>query len=335
MNLSSKAWVILLATTLGGGAIACSSGGGGDGSGEGGSGDTKTGGKGGGTGKTGGTSGKTGGTSGKTGGTSGKTGGTSGSTTGGTGGGTGGTGGGTGGTAAGGTGGTSKTGGAGGTTPPASAGVAIFSGKTMTFEKLVPGDATPGYTYVTADGTAGTVNIVPVTDPALPADVKYALESVNPAIPTFSNVIYGFNFRVNESAMQWNWFDVSAYAGFRYWAKAKFPAVPNLKGAQFNNILYAAGQWPSAPTDPLSMKGTCADPTGVACEPNVSITKTIVTAGWTKYTIPFADMMAATAIDGIDLKKVGRVDMLHSSSGAAVTFSITGIELVTAAQLLE
>ncbi len=330
MKLSSTAWVYLFAATLGGGAIACSSGGGD--SGEGGSGD-KTGGKGGGTGKTGGTSGKTGGTSGKTGGTSGsKTGGTSGGT-GGASGGTGGTAvtGGTGGKATGGAGGTST----GGTSVPATAGVAIFSGKTMTFETLVPGDATPGYTYVTANGTAGTVNIVAVNDPALPTGTKYALESVNPAIPAFANVIYGFNFRVNESASQWNWFDASPYKGFRYWAKAAFPAVPNLKGAQFNNILYAAGQWPSAPTDPTSMKGTCIDPTGAACEPNIAILKTILTAGWTKYTIPFDDMMAAAAVNGLDFKKVGRVDMLHSSSGAAVTFSITGIELLTAAQLLE
>jgi hypothetical protein len=334
MKLSSKAWVILLATSLGGGAIACNSGGGGGGSGgsgEGGSGDTKTGGKGGGTGtKTGGTAGgKTGGTGG------GKTGGTSGSTTGGTGGGTGGVSGGTGGTAPGGAGGTSKTGGTGGTTPVATAGVPIFSGKTMTFEKLVAGDAGPGYAYVTAGGTAGVVNVVAVDDPALPAGTKFALESVNPKIDPFANVIFGFNFRQNESAMQWNWFDASGFKGFRYWAKVEFPAVPTLPGGSFNNILYAAGQWPVAPTDPTSMKGTCTDPTGVVCEPNISKPMVITKAPWKKYTVAFDDMMAATAVEGLDFKKVGRVDMLHSSSGAAVTLSITGIELVTAAQLLE
>lgn len=273
-----------------------------------------------GTGGTGGGKGGAGGATGGKGGTPAGTGGTAGMSTGGTAGMS------TGGTAGMATGGTAgmATGGMG--APPPIGMNAFFSGKEDKVRKLVEGDAMPGYFYV-ADPRAGTIKNMgmieklPQTDPLLPAGVEYAFHlTVTSNYP--ENVIMGWNWRENEAAGKFKFYDANEFGGMAFWSKSDKIFVqnvnihdkPNLSTAEFG------GGCPGE-------QGSCrlgASPVNIN-DPKV---------GWHRYVIRFADITASTP--AFDKTGLGRVDLLNVRQNAipdVYNVWITGIELLKESEL--
>lgn len=297
----------------------------------------------GGKGGNGGSDSSSGGSGGKSSGGSGGSnkGGSGGSKSGGTGGtamgGSGGTGmgatGGTGGTAMGGSGGTAM-GGSGGTamggtggTPmtapgPVTGPGVLFSGADMNVTKLLATDAMAGYAYVTSAGTAGQVNVVAETDPALPMGTKFSWQIDSPTTSQ-SNVIFGFNFRQNKPDGKWNWYDATGYAGIQFWAKTSANA------AVWNFTLVDATNLPSTSAVAADNVGTCPSAMREQC-PGVKGKPTIVKNTWQQFKVAFTGLSSDSLVAGeLDVKNLGRVDLiLLAQNSAGIKLWVTGVKLL-------
>ncbi len=322
--MNSKLAAFLLAGSFAVSAVVSCDSGGGGGGGSGGDneGGSSTGGKGGtSTGGKGGTStgGKGGTSTGGKGGTS-----TGGSSSGGT------SAGGAGGAAKGGAGGSAQGGAAqGGSAQGGSAGASaglpgdfFFKGEDNTVTKLVAGDAMPGYLYLSDNaGAASTIDYAAVTNATFPAGTDTAIHFDLPTV-AFSNIILGFNFRVNAADNTWQWADMSKYKGIQFWARARATAAINL-------YIYDWNMFPETPPAGET-KGKCPGSVRDAtCEPVYGTLKVIRTT-WEQFTIPFTEFTTLNPVKGLDLAGVGRIDFLYSAPNAAgLELWMTGIKMVT------
>jgi hypothetical protein len=198
----------------------------------------------------------------------------------------------------------------------------FFSGADMNISKMFEADAKAGYTYVTSNGVADKVTIVPVDDPLLPAGTKFAI-SIDAPSTTNGNVILGFNFRENKPDGKWNWFDASAYAGIQFWAKS--PLVASV----WNFTLVDSANLPMTPSVAGENVGTCPEATRDLC-PGVRGKTTILRNTWKKFVVSFKEIASEslTAAE-LDAKNIGRVDLLQRSpdnKGAKVW--MTGVKLL-------
>jgi hypothetical protein len=141
---------------------------------------------------------------------------------------------------------------------------------------------------------------------------------------TQGTFIVGWNWRQNKTGEQWNWADLSAYAGFSFYMKAS--AIQGFDNA----FLYH-----EASVGPETYGGTCATPAppAVAMCPIPQKQGVVARTTWRREVIRFS-YMTPTPPTAAELMKVGRVDLLRSISEATpVTVWITGVELLKEADL--
>lgn len=230
----------------------------------------------------------------------------------------------------GGAGGTPVMGGTGGTPmalgPVTGPGV-LFSGADMNVSKLLATDAMAGYAYVTSAGTAGQVNVVAETDPALPMGTKFSWQIDSPTTSQ-NNVIFGFNFRQNKPDGKWNWYDATGYAGIQFSAKTSANA------AVWNFTLVDATNLPSTSAVATDNLGTCPSAMREQC-PGVKGKPTIVKNTWQQFKVAFADLSSDSLVAGeLDVKNLGRVDLiLLAQNNTGIKLWITGVKLLKQEEL--